>query len=313
MKTTYYPPELEGLTPQAPLFIYLIDRPQKIHPIFDENNVLIRGVSPKALEIRKRVNLIKGRFFTPGLAELVVGKSAAAMYQKLDIGNSLTFGGQAWAVVGIFDAGGTSFDSEIWCDPTLLSQAFKRPSDVFQTVTVKLSSKDSFNTLKEKLTTDPRLYVKVERESTYYKNQSEGLARLIRALGFIIALVMAIGAVFAALNTMYAAVSERSSEIATLSALGFTGRNIVVSFLLESLTISFFGGIIGCLIILPLNGFTASTFSMTTFSQIAFAFRVTPDLMIQGIIFALFMGFFGGLFPALRAARQPIAGALRSL
>jgi putative ABC transport system permease protein len=229
------------------------------------------------------------------------------------MGQSISFGGQTWEVVGIFESGGTSFDSEIWCDATLLRQAFKRPTDIFGAVTAKLSSSDAFGQFKDALTSDPRLNIKVERENSYYENQSKGLATFIRVIGFMIAFVMAIGAVFAALNTMYAAVSARASEIATLRALGFGSGNVVASFLLESLTIAFWGGIAGCVVVLPLNGFTASTFNMATYSQLAFAFKVTPDLMVQGMIFALLMGFFGGLFPALRAARQSIAGTLRGL
>jgi len=288
--------------------IYLARRDTKI-----KYNVKIRGLTPKALEVHDKITLTKGRFFKPGLAELVVGKNLAPAYQGLDMGESISFGGQTWQVVGLFESGGSSFDSEIWCDATLLCQAFKRPTDIFGAVTAKLSSTDTFSQFKDALTSDPRLNIKVERESTFYEKQSKGLATFIRALGFVVAFVMAIGAVFAALNTMYASVSERSSEIATLRALGFVEGNVVTSFLLESLTISFFGGIVGCVLVLPLNGFTASTFNMATYSQLAFAFRVTPDLMIQGIIFALFMGFFGGLFPALRAALQPIAGTLRGM
>ena len=279
----------------------------------EKNNVLFRGVSHQALEVHDRIKMTGGRFFKPGRTELVVGKNVAPSFQGLDMDESISFGGQSWTVVGVFESGGTSFDSEIWCDATLLNQAYNRPTDIFQSVTAKLSSMDSFGKFKDALTSDPRLTVKVERESAYYENQSKGLATFIRVIGFLIAFIMAIGAVFAALNTMYAAVSERSSEIATLRALGFVEGNVVVSFLLESLTIAFCGGIVGCLVILPLNGFTASTFNMATYSQLAFAFRVTPDLMMQGILFALFMGFFGGLLPALRAARQQIAGTLREM
>ena len=276
-------------------------------------NVLIRGVSHKALEVRDSIKLTRGRFLKPGVTELVVGRNVTRLYQNLKLGSSLTFGEQDWTVVGIFDAGGSAFDSEIWCDAHLLNQTYKRPTEVFQSITAKLSSKNAFTQFKDALTADPRLTVDVEREITYYERQAEALTTLIRVLGFLIAFVMAIGAVFAALNTMYASVSARSSEIATLRALGFVEGNVVVSFLLESLAIAFLGGFLGCLIILPLNGFTTSTTNFASFSNLSFAFRVTPDLMFQGMMFALFMGFFGGFFPALRAALQPIAGTLRGM
>ncbi len=278
-----------------------------------KNNVLMRGVSQQALAVHDTIKVIQGRFFKPGLAELVVGKSISTAYKDLHLGGTISFSGQTWTVVGIFDAGGTSAESAIWCDANLLNQAFKRRLDVFQSVTVKLGSPEAFSRFKDTLTSDPRLYVKVERESTYYENQSKGLTTLIKALGFLVAFVMGIGAVFAALNTMYASVSARASEIATLRALGFSGRNVIMSFLLESMSIALLGGILGSFIILPLNGFAASTFSMSTFSQVAFAFMITPDLMVQGLVFALVMGFFGGLFPAVHAARQSIAGTLRGM
>lgn len=278
----------------------------------DETACLIRGVSPKALQVRDTIRLVQGRFITPGAAEVFVGKNAAELYNTA-AGKTVFFGEQRWTVAGIFDAGGSTFDSEIWCDATLLNQAYKRPVDIFQSVTVKLSSAEAFGALKNTLTTDPRLTVDVEREITYYENQSKPITTFIRVIGSLIAFIMAIGAIFAALNTMYAAVGARSAEIATMRALGFVGGNIVLSFLFESLLIAFCGGVLGCLLILPLNGYTASTTNMSTFSHLVFAFRVTPVLMAQGIMFALIMGFFGGLFPALRAARQPIAATLRGM
>ena len=276
-------------------------------------NALIRGGSRKSLEVRDRLKLTQGRFYNPGMAELVSGKNAATLYENVELGGLLTFGGQTWTVVGIFDADGSTFDSEIWCDANLLNQTYKRPTEIFQSITAKLASIEAFSEFKDALTVDPHITVDVEREITYYERQAEALTTLIRVLGYLVAFVMAIGAVFAALNTMYASVSARSSEISTLRALGFVEGNVVVSFLLESLAIAFLGGIVGCLLILPLNGFTASTTNFSTFSHLAFAFKVTPDLMVQGIIFALFMGFFGGLFPALHAAMQPIAGTLRGM
>jgi putative ABC transport system permease protein len=278
----------------------------------DETACLIRGVSPKAFDVRDTVKMMQGRRFTPGLSEVIVGKYAAELYNAA-VGGTLSFNDQQWAVVGVFDAGGSSFDSEVWCDAVLLNQAYKRPANIFQSVTVKLASPAAFAALQNALSSDPRMTIAVEREITYYENQSKMFTKFIRAVGSLIAFIMAIGAVFAALNTMYAAVSARSSEIATMRALGFAGSNIVVSFLCESLTIALFGAALGSLLILPLNGFTASTTNMSTFSHLVFAFRITPDLIAQGLVFALFMGFFGGLFPAVHAARQPIAATLRGM
>ena len=278
----------------------------------DETACLIRGVSPKAFDVRSTVKMMQGRCFNPGINEVIVGRHAAELYNA-SVGGTLSFNDQAWAVVGIFDAGGSSFDSEVWCDAVLLNQAYKRQVNIFQSVTVKLAAPSVFAAFQDALTADPRMTIAAEREIIYYENQSKAFTKFIRAIGSLIAFIMAIGAVFAALNTMYAAVSARSSEIATMRALGFAGSNIVVSFLCESLTIAFFGGILGSLLILPLNGFTASTTNMSTFSHLVFAFRITPDLVAQGLVFALIMGFFGGLFPALHAARQPIAATLRGM
>lgn len=278
-----------------------------------EATVLVRGVSDKALRVRDRVKIVEGRFIKPGLAELVVGKTAAKTYKNLRVGDSPSFSGQTWTVVGVFDAGGSSLDSEVWCDASVLNQTYQRPPFLFQSVIVKLTSSQAFSDFKDALTADPRLNVKVEREIDYYEKQSSGFNRLINSLGLVFIIVMALGAVLAALNTMYATVSARSSEIATMRALGFSGGHVVFSFVLESLAVALIGGLLGCLITLPLNGLTNSTFNFASFSQITYAFKVTPDLMLKSLIFALVMGFFGGLLPALRAARQQIAGTLRGM
>lgn len=273
----------------------------------------VRGVSPKALKVRDAVRIAQGRFFTPGLAELVVGKNAAQIYSGLTLGSTPRFGGRTWTVVGIMDAGGSAFDSEVWCDQPLLSQTYQRPVNIFSTVTARLTSPAAFTQFKDSLSSDPRLNVVVEREVDYYAKQSRMVSTMIRVLGFLVAFVMGIGAVFGAFNTMYAAVTARSREIATLRALGFGGGTVVVSMLFESLLIAFAGGLLGCVVILPINGLTTSTLNWQTFSQIAFAFRVTPDLLLTGVIFALVMGFLGGLVPSVRAARLPVAAALREL
>jgi putative ABC transport system permease protein len=276
-------------------------------------NVEVRGVSPNALEIRKQVKIVEGRMFSPGLAEVIVGKNASTTYSGLTLGNTIGLGTMQWKVVGIFDAGGSSFDSEVWGDPHLLTAAYNRPDTFFQSITVHLTSPDSLQQLKDALTSDPRLNVDVSREIDYYAKQSTRMTALITTLGGFVAFVMAIGAVFGALNTMYSAVADRGREIATMRALGFGGPSVVVSFLLEALLISFVGGLLGCLAVLRLNGITTSTINFQTFSNLAFAFKITPGLLAEGIIFALVMGVLGGFFPAVRAAGLPVATALREL
>jgi putative ABC transport system permease protein len=278
-----------------------------------EANVELRGVSPNVLEIRKQVKIVQGRMFRAGLAEVVVGKNANTTYSGLSLGQSIALGTVRWQVVGIFDAGGSSFDSEVWGDAHLLSAAYSRPDNSFQSVTVHLTTPDALGQLKDSVTTDPRLNVDVMREIDYYAKQSTSLTTLITRLGGFVAMIMAIGAVFGALNTMYSAVADRGREIATMRALGFGGPAVVFSFLIEALLISFVGGVLGCLAVLRLNGLTTSTINFQTFSNLAFAFKVTPDLLVMGVVFALAMGVFGGIFPAIRAASLPVATALREL
>ena len=211
------------------------------------------------------------------------------------------------------DSGGSAFDSEVWADTVVLNQTYKRPDNLFSSVTVRLTSPSALGTLKDALGKDPRLTVSTEREVDYYAKQSRMVSTMIRVLGFLVAFIMGVGAVFGAFNTMYSAVSARSREIATLRALGFSSGSVVWAFIFESLFLAFLGGLLGCVLVLPMNGLTTSTVNWQTFSQLAFAFRVTPDLLVQGLLFALFMGFWGGLLPSLRAARLPIASALREL
>ena len=276
-------------------------------------NVELRGVSPNVLDIRKQVKIVQGRMFKAGLAEVVVGKNANTTYSGLTLGKTIRLGSVRWQVVGIFDAGGSSFDSEVWADAHLLSAAYNRPENSFQSITVHLTSPEALNQLKDSVTSDPRLNVDVAREIDYYAKQSTNMTTLITRLGGFVAFVMAIGAVFGALNTMYSAVADRGREIATMRALGFGGPSVVFSFLIEALLISFVGGALGCLAVLRLNGLTTSTINFQTFSNLAFAFKITPDLLLMGIVFALAMGILGGLFPAVRAARLPVATALREL
>ena len=276
-------------------------------------NVQIRGVSADVLEVRQGVRVTRGRFFRPGLTELVIGKNVATTYAGFSLGARVRFGGSAWTVVGIFDAGGSAFDSEIWSDAAVLNQAYQRPQNIYQSATVRLTSPAAFTRFKDAITSDPRLTLETERETQYYAKQSEIVTTMITVLGTLVALVMAVGAVFGALNTMYSAIAAREREIATMLAIGFDATSVVVSFMFESLLIALAGAVIGCIAVLPLNGLTTGTINWQTFSHLAFAFQIDAVLMLYGVAFGLLMGFVGGVFPAVRAARRPIAAALREL
>ena len=296
------------VTPEAVLMA-----PIPLRSTGTDANVELRGVAPNVFAIRRNVKIVEGRMFRPGLSELVVGKNAKATYSGLTLGSTIGLGSARWQVVGIFDAGGSAFDSEVWGDAHLLNGAYKRPDTLSQSVTVHLASPSALQQLKDSLTTDPRLNVDVTREIDYYAKQSTRMTQLITILGGFVAAIMAIGAVFGALNTMYSAVAERGREIATMRAVGFNPGSVVLSFLFEALLISFVGGILGCLAVLPLNGLTTSTINFQTFSNLAFAFKITFDLLWMGVIFALIMGILGGMPPAIRAASRPVATALREL
>ena len=276
-------------------------------------NVQVRGVSPKVLDVRKSVRIVRGRMFRPGLAELVIGRNVEATYAGFGLGDTVRFGGGKWKVVGVFDAGGSAFDSELWCDAVILNQVYHRPENIFQSVTARLTSPAALARFKDALTSDPRLSVQVANEREYYEKNSRALTRMITVLGTLVAFVMGIGAVFGALNTMYSAVAERSREVATMRALGFGGVSVVLSFVFEGLVIAFVGGVLGCVAVLPVNGLTTGTMNWQTFSHLVFAFRITPDLLVLGVVFALLMGLLGAVPPAVRAARLPVAVALREL
>ena len=276
-------------------------------------NAQVRGVSDNVLRVRNNIKIVKGRFLTPGLNELVVGSKASQLYSGFDLNNTVNFGGSSWVVVGIFDAGGSAFDSEIWCDANNLNQTYKRSQNVFQSATVRLTSEDVFDSFKNTISSNPQLTLSVEREIAYYAKQSENVAILIRVLGFLVTSLMAIGAIFGAINTMYSAVSARSIEIATLRALGFQARHIIISFVTESVLIALIGGVVGILLILPINNQIASTMNWQSFSMLSFSFLITPAFMLEGLLFAAVMGFLGGLFPAVRASKIAIPAALRGL
>jgi putative ABC transport system permease protein len=276
-------------------------------------NVQVRGVTPRVLEVRDNVKIVEGRFIRPGVAEAVIGRGARDAYAGLEVGESVELGAGTWKIVGMFDSQGSAFDSEVWADASVLNGNYDRPANLYQSVTARLASVDDFEAFKAVVGSNPRTTVQAQREQEYYASKSQIVTTLITVLGSLIAAVMGLGAVFGALNTMYSAVSERSREIAVLRAIGFGGGAIVLSFLVEALIIAGVGGLVGCLAVLPVNGLTTGTINWQTFSHLAFAFRVTPDLLTMGMVFALLMGAVGGLPPAIRAARANVAHTLRAL
>jgi len=276
-------------------------------------NVPMRGVQSQAISVRDKFRLVEGRMFERGLNELIVGKGAQQQFSGLEIGSTIEVSREHWPVVGIFEADGGLAESEIWVDAAVLQSAYRRGNS-YQSVYAKLNSFDAFDEFKDALTSDPRLNVKPMREADYYAAQSTTVYNMITGLGTIIAVIMGLGAVFGALNTMYTAVSARNREIATLRALGFRSGPVVISVLSESLLLAFAGGLLGAgLAWLAFDGFRAATLNWSSFSAITFSFDVNASLLIQGIVFAMIIGLVGGLFPAIRAARQPVATALRGL
>ena len=275
-------------------------------------NVPLRGVQPPAFAARDGVEISKGRMFAWGKNEIIAGDAAARQFD-VDVGSRMRWGQNEWEVVGLFTANGALWESELWCDVGVLQPAYRRGNS-FQSIIARLESPEAFDRFKDALTKDPRLDVKVQRQSDFYAEQSDAMTSLIRILGFAVALLMGFGAVFGALLTMYSAVATRTREIGTLRALGFGSGPVVVSVLVESLVLALVGGALGAaLAYAAFDGFRTATMNWQTFSQVAFAFQVTPALLTQGIFYALLMGLVGGLFPAIRAARLPVATALREL
>ncbi len=298
----------EGALSSAELFV-IINLPKR--STGTDANVPLRGVEPMAFSVRSDVDIIQGRPFEWGRNEVIVGSGAVREFEGLELGGRIPVGKEEWIVVGIFEANGGISESEIWTDASVLQPAFRRGNS-FQAVYAKLETPEVFQGFKDRLTTDPRLNVKVVRQDDYYAEQSTAITGLITGLGTLIAGLMGIGAVFGALNTMYSAVSSRTREIATLRALGFGSGPVVISVMVEALVLASVGGAIGAgLAYVAFDGFRAATMNWQSFSQVAFAFDVTPALLVQGIFYAAMIGLVGGLFPAIRAARMPVATALR--
>ncbi len=275
-----------------------------------DGNAQLRGVDERAWELRPDLRIVEGRKFKPGMRELVVGEAAHRQYAGLDPGHEIKLGNQTWTVVGIFKSDG-AWNSELWADRQTVASAYRRGSSA-ESVLVKLTSPAAFNTFKAALASDPRLKVEASTTHDYFAKQSAGLSKIIRVVGLTVGVIMAIGALFGALNCMFAAVASRAREIATLRAIGFRGAPVVVSVMLETMLLALAGGVLGALVVwLVFNGYDASTLS--GFTQVMFKFKVGPDLIWTGLKWALAIGFVGGLFPAVRAARLPVTTALREL
>ncbi len=276
-------------------------------------NVPFRGVQPGAFDVRRNVSLVDGRMFEPGKNEVIVGRAAQQEFVGLELGSAIRFGQTEWDVVGTFEADGSVSESELWTDVRVLQGAYRRGNS-FQSVRVKLEDEGSLTTLEEALGVDPRIDPDVMSERDYYSSQAKPLGDFIRLVGYPLTVLMAIGAVFGALNSMYSSVSARGKEIATLRALGFGPFAVLFSTMIESTFLALVGGLIGgAIAYLVFNGFQVSTLNGASFSQVVFDFAVTADLLRQGLVAALIIGVVGGFFPALRAARLPVAQALREL
>jgi len=295
----------------SPEALVVVDAPRR--STGKDSNVPFRGVTERAYGIHDKLRVVEGRRYEPGSGEVIVGRQAAAQFAGLDIGRALRWSGFTWQVVGVFEANGGLEESEIWTDARTLQTAFERGT-YFQSVYVRLTSADAFQEFKDALTTNPQLNVTVQRQDEYLHAQTEALSNFVSIGGGVIALLMGLGAIFSAVNAMYATVASRSAEIATLRALGFGRLPVLISVLIESILLGIVGGAAGgALAWLAFDGFQTSTLNFASFSQVAFQFAITPALLVQGIALSLVLGLLGGFFPAIRAARLPIATALRGL
>ncbi|HZD30145.1 MAG TPA: FtsX-like permease family protein [Candidatus Angelobacter sp.] len=273
-------------------------------------NVTFRGVSPIGLQVRNGIKIVEGRPFTPGLYEVIVGKKIADRVTGLDIGSTLNIQKKEWKIVGHFDADGSSFESEIWGDYDAMAPAVGRNGGC-ESLTLRLQDPRTLPAFDKELRANPRVQLQIDSEPKYYENLAGPTAQALLFLAAFVSVVMGIGAVFGAMNTMYAIVSQRTREIGTLRALGFSRFSILLSFVMESVLLAGIGGVLGCILALPMNGFTTATGQTLSFSELAFAFRITPQIVAIGVAFAVIMGAVGGLLPALRASRMPITTALR--
>lgn len=275
------------------------------------SNIMLRGVDAAAADLRGGLTIVAGRMFTPGTDEVIVAKRIAGRFANCNVGDKLRFEQRDFTVVGQFTANGSAFESEIWGDAAVLMPALNR-TGYFQTFVFRMKDPSKFEQYKKALESDPRLPVQVKRERQFYAAQSESFTFLITIVGSFITAIMAVGAVFGAANTMYASIGSRTREIATLLVLGFGPGAVMLSFVIESMIMSVMGGLIGCVMALPMNGITSSTTNFQSFSEMAFQFHVTPQIMLQALVFSALLGLVGGFFPALKASRQSLSRALRA-
>ncbi len=303
--------DAKGKPLASPELVVAANLPVKGGDADDTGSVQFRGVGDEAWRVRPNVKIIAGRAFKPGLRELVVGKGAQRQFAGLEPGHEINFGNQVWTVVGVF-ASGDAMESEVWGDASTVASTYRRGNSR-GSVTVRLADPGAFAAFKAGLVSDPQLKVDVDTTLNYFSKQSETMTKVIRIIGMVVGAIMAIGALFGALNTMFATVASRAREIATLRAIGFRGLPVVVAVMLETMLLALLGGILGGLIAwLIFNGYTASTLGGGV-GQLTFQFKVSPELLWTGIKWALAIGFVGGLFPAVRAARLPVTTALREL
>ena len=274
------------------------------------SNIMLRGVDPSAADLRGGIRIVAGRTFTPGTDEVIVAQRIAGRFQNCRVGDRLKFEQREFTVVGHYTANGSSFESEIWGDAAVLMPALNREG-YFQNVVFRMKDPSQFEAVRKRLESDPRLPVQLKREREFYAAQSEAFTLLITVIGTFITVIMAIGAVFGAANTMYASIGSRTREIATLLVLGFRPGAVMLSFVVESVILAVIGGLVGCVLALPMNGITSSTTNFQSFSEMAFQFRITPSIMLQAIGFSALLGLVGGFFPALKASRQSLSSALR--
>jgi putative ABC transport system permease protein len=288
--------------------VVLIAQPKRDTGI--PTNITVRGVGAEGLALRPQIRIVAGRMFRPGSTEIAVGASIAERFAGTSLGERLRFGGRDWTVVGVFDSGGSGFESEVWGDNDQMMQSFRR--NTFSSVIARLADPSDFDALKQRLESDPRLTVDVKRERRFYEEQSEVMSNFIRILGLTLSVIFSIGAMIGAMITMYAAVANRTPEIGTLRALGFRRRSILVSFLAESIGLALLGWVIGLAAASLMQLVHISTMNWQSFAELAFSFTLTPRIVVQTFVFALAMGLAGGVLPALRAARLKIVDALRA-
>ncbi len=274
------------------------------------SNVIIRGVTPAGITLRPQVRIVEGRMFRPGMSEIIAGRAIASGFQGAGVGETIRFASRDWIVVGVFDAGRTGFDSEVWGDAEQMLQAFRRLA--FSSVIFRLADPSRYDAVKADLESDPRLTLEAKRETQFYAEQSEALAKFISYLGTTISVIFSIGAIIGAMITMYASVASRTAEIGTLRALGFSRGAILAAFLIEALLLGFVGGVVGLLAASAMQAVSISTVNFQTFAELAFSFTLTPAIVVNSLLFALLMGFVGGFLPAARAARMKIVDALRA-